>query len=62
MKAIEMLKTYVMLGVCQEDAQDPTHADRTINCMTNVELLEALEDAADWVDSLSPEELQALEE
>ena len=61
MTPVELLKAYVMLGASQEQAQDPNFAEDTINTLSNTDLLRLMDDAVTWEDSLSPEELQALE-
>lgn len=57
-KAIDMLRAWVELGASQEDMQTGDYADRVINSYNNCELLEALDDAAVWEESLSQDELR----
>lgn len=57
-KAIDMLRAWVELGSSPEDMQTGDYADRVINSYNNCELLEAMEDAATWEQSLSEEELK----
>lgn len=57
-KAIDMLRAWVELGASQEDMQTGDYADRVINSYNNCELLEAMDDAAVWEESLSQDELQ----
>ena len=58
-KALDMLRAYVELGASQEDMQTGDYADRVINSWNNCELVEALDDAAVWADSLDENELKA---
>lgn len=57
-KAIDMLRAWVELGASQEDMQTGDYADRVINSYNNCELLEAMDDAAVWEESLSQDELR----
>ena len=57
-KAIDMLRAWVELGASQEDMQTGDYADRVINSYNNCELLEAMDDAAVWEQSLSEDELR----
>lgn len=57
-KAIDMLRAWVELGASQEDMQTGDYADRIINSYNNCELLEAMDDAAVWEESLSQDELR----
>lgn len=61
-KVIDVLKAYILLGASQEQAQDPDFAEDTVNTLSNADLLRVLESACEWEQSLSPEELQALEQ
>lgn len=57
-KAIDMLRAWVELGASHEDMQTGDYADRVINSYNNCELLEAMDDAAVWEQSLSHDELR----
>jgi hypothetical protein len=57
-KAIEVLRAWVELGASQEDMQVGDYADSVINSYNNCELLEAMDDAARWEQSLSEDELR----
>jgi hypothetical protein len=57
-KAIDMLRAWVELGASQEDMHTGDYADRVINSYNNCELLEAMDDAATWEQSLSDDELR----
>lgn len=57
-KAIDVLRAWVEIGASQEDMQTGDYADRVINCYNNCELLEAMDDAAVWEQSLSQDELR----
>lgn len=61
MKAIDMMRNYVLQCASQEQSQIPGYADDVINGMSNVELIETMEQAAEWEESLSPEQLEDLE-
>lgn len=61
MKAIDMMRKYVLQCASQEQSQIPGYADDVINGMTNVELIETMEQAAEWEESLSPEQIEDLE-
>lgn len=61
MTPVDLLKAYVLLGASQEQAQDPDFAEDTINTLSNTDLLRLMHAAVNWEDSLSPEQLQALE-
>lgn len=57
-KAIDVLCAWVKLGASQEALASGDYADRVINSYNNCELLEAMDDAATWEQSLSEEELK----
>ena len=57
-KAIDVLRAWVELGASQEDMQTGNYADDVINSYNNCELLEAMDDAALWEQSLSDDELR----
>jgi hypothetical protein len=57
-KAIDVLRAWVELGASQEDMQSGNYADRVINSYNNCELLEAMDDASVWEQSLDDDELR----
>lgn len=57
-KALDVLRAWVELGASQEDMQKGDYADGVINSYNNCELLEAMDDAATWENSLSGDELR----
>lgn len=57
-KAIDVLRAWVELGASPEDMQTGNYADDVINSYNNCELLEAMDDAAVWEQSLSDDELR----
>lgn len=56
-KAIDVLRAWVELGASQEVMQTGNYTDDVINSYNNCELLEAMDDAALWEQSLSDDEL-----
>lgn len=55
----ETVKAYAEIGASQEQIQTGDYAERYINSLTNIELLELMDDAAVWVETLDTEEREA---
>ena len=55
----ETVKAYAEIGASQEQIETGDYAERYINSLNNIELLELMDDAHTWADSLSAEELEA---
>jgi hypothetical protein len=58
-RALDLLRAWVELGASQEDMQTGGYADQVINSWNNCELIDAMDDAATWEESLSDEERKA---
>jgi hypothetical protein len=57
-KVLDTVRAWVELGASQEDMASGDYAERVINSWNNCELIEALDDASVWAESLSAEELR----
>jgi hypothetical protein len=57
-KAMEIITAYIELGASQEDLQDGDYAEKQINTYSNFQLISAMSEAIDWVNTLSDEEMQ----
>lgn len=55
----ETVKAYAELGASQEQIETGDYAERYINSLNNIELMELMDAASVWADSLSAEELEA---
>lgn len=58
-KVLDTIRAWVNLGASQEDMASDDYADRVINSWSNCELIEALDDASVWAESLDEDELKA---
>jgi hypothetical protein len=57
-KAMKMVTAYIELGASQEDMQDGDYAEKQMNSYSNFQLISAMSEALDWVNTLSDEEIQ----
>lgn len=57
-RALEMVTAYIEIGASQEDMQQGDYAEKQLDSYSNFQLISAMSEALDWVNTLSDEEIQ----